>query len=64
MRVNVIAPRPLDATEGMRRLAPTEEARAAVISRVELRRFAGIEEIAAAALFLFLAPPVISRAPC
>lgn len=52
VRVNAIAPGPVDGTEGMRRLAPTEEARTAVKSIVPLRRFAGIDEIAAAALFL------------
>ena len=39
-------------TEGMRRLAPTPEARAAVEQAVPLRRFAQISEIAEAALFL------------
>ena len=52
VRVNAIAPGPVDGTEGMRRLAPTDEARAAVSSSVPLRRFAEIGEIAAAALFL------------
>ncbi len=52
VRVNAIAPGPVDGTEGMRRLAPTEEARAAIRSVVPLRRFASIDEIAAAALFL------------
>jgi NAD(P)-dependent dehydrogenase (short-subunit alcohol dehydrogenase family) len=52
VRVNAIAPGPVDHTEGMRRLAPTEEARAAVSSVLPLRRFAEIGEIATAALFL------------
>ena len=52
VRVNAIAPGPVDGTEGMRRLAPTETARAAVRSGVPLRRFASIDDIAAAALFL------------
>ncbi len=52
VRVNAIAPGPVDGTEGMRRLAPTDEARAAVRSGVPLRRFADIQEIASAALFL------------
>jgi len=52
VRVNAIAPGPVDGTEGMRRLAPTDKARAAVKSSVPLRRFASIDEIAAAALFL------------
>jgi len=52
VRVNAIAPGPVDETEGMRRLAPTADARAAVSAGVPLRRFAQIGEIAAAALFL------------
>ena len=52
MRVNAIAPGPVDGTEGMRRLAPTDEARAAVRFGVPLRRFGAIDEIAVAALFL------------
>jgi NAD(P)-dependent dehydrogenase (short-subunit alcohol dehydrogenase family) len=52
VRVNAIAPGPVDGTEGMRRLAPTDEARTAVTSAVPLGRLAQIEEIAAAALFL------------
>ena len=52
VRVNAIAPGPVDDTEGMRRLAPTEEARSAVRSSVPLRRFASVSDIAAAALFL------------
>lgn len=52
IRVNVIAPGPVAGTEGMRRLAPTESARAAVAARVPLGRFAEISEIADAAVFL------------
>jgi NAD(P)-dependent dehydrogenase (short-subunit alcohol dehydrogenase family) len=52
VRVNVIAPGPVDGTEGMRRLAPTEEDRARVAARVPLGRFAEIREIADAAVFL------------
>ena len=52
VRVNAIAPGPVDGTEGMRRLAPTDAARTAISSAVPLRRFADIGEIAAAALFL------------
>jgi len=52
IRVNVIAPGPVDGTEGMRRLAPTEEDRARVAAGVPLGRFAQIEEIADAAVFL------------
>jgi len=52
IRVNVISPGPVDDTEGMRRLAPTPEARERVTKGVPLRRFAAIEEIAGLALFL------------
>lgn len=52
VRVNAIAPGPVDGTEGMRQLAPTEQARTAVRAAVPLRRFASVDEIAAAALFL------------
>ncbi|WP_321478010.1 SDR family oxidoreductase [uncultured Paludibaculum sp.] len=52
VRVNVIAPGPVDGTEGMRRLMPTPEARATTMGAVPLGRFAEINEIAEAALFL------------
>ncbi len=52
VRVNVISPGPVDDTEGMRRLAPTDEARANVAGKVPLRRFASKNEIADLALFL------------
>jgi len=52
VRVNVIAPGPVDDTEGMRRLAPTEEARRRAIQSVPLGRFASKDEIADLALFL------------
>lgn len=52
VRVNVISPGPVDDTEGMRRLAPTEEARRKVMEGVPLRRFAAKGEIADLALFL------------
>jgi NAD(P)-dependent dehydrogenase (short-subunit alcohol dehydrogenase family) len=52
VRLNVIAPGPVDDTEGMRRLAPTEEARKRVLGTVPLRRFAAISEIASLAVFL------------
>jgi peroxisomal 2,4-dienoyl-CoA reductase len=51
IRVNGIAPGPIDGTEGMTRLAPGE-ARAKMIARIPLRRFGSVEEIAAAAVFL------------
>jgi len=52
VRVNVIAPGPVDDTEGMRRLAPTEEARNQAMASVPLARFASKDEIASLALFL------------
>ncbi|MEM9049767.1 MAG: SDR family oxidoreductase [Pseudomonadota bacterium] len=52
IRVNAIVPGPVRETEGMARLAPTPELQAKVDRSVPLRRQAGAEEIAAAALFL------------
>lgn len=52
VRVNVIAPGPVDETEGMRRLAPTSEARVRVLEAIPLRRMAAIDEVAGLALFL------------
>jgi len=52
VRINVIAPGPVDDTEGMRRLAPTEEARRKAMESVPLGRFAAKDEIADLALFL------------
>jgi len=52
VRVNTIAPGPVDETEGMRRLAPTEEARRKSMASVPLGRFASKDEIADLALFL------------
>ncbi len=52
VRVNVITPGPVDDTEGMRRLAPTEEARQKAMATVPLRRFASKDDIAGLALFL------------
>ena len=52
VRVNVIAPGPVDDTEGMRRLAPTEEARRQAMQSVPLGRFATKDEVADLALFL------------
>ncbi len=51
IRVNGIAPGPIDGTEGMTRLAPGD-VRAKLIARVPLRRFGTIDEIASAAVFL------------
>jgi len=52
VRVNSIAPGAVDDTEGMRRLAPTDQIRAAFTSTIPLRRFAQKSEIADLALFL------------
>jgi NAD(P)-dependent dehydrogenase (short-subunit alcohol dehydrogenase family) len=52
IRVNSIAPGAVDDTEGMKRLAPTEKARAFVTRMIPLGRFAQKSEIADLALFL------------
>lgn len=52
IRCNSLTPGPTDDTEGMRRLAPTPEARARVESGVALRRFGTKDELADLALFL------------
>ena len=52
VRVNSIAPGAVDDTEGMKRLAPTAQAREHFASMIPLRRFAQKKEIADLALFL------------
>ncbi len=52
IRVNSIAPGAVDDTEGMKRLAPNEKARAFVTKMIPLGRFAEKREIADLALFL------------
>jgi NAD(P)-dependent dehydrogenase (short-subunit alcohol dehydrogenase family) len=52
VRVNCITPGPTDDTEGMRRLAPTPEARAAAEKSVPLGRYGTKDELADLALFL------------
>ena len=52
IRANCITPGPTDDTEGMRRLAPTEEIRRRVAEGVPLRRFGTKDELADLALFL------------
>jgi NAD(P)-dependent dehydrogenase (short-subunit alcohol dehydrogenase family) len=52
IRVNSVMPGPVDGTEGMARLAPSDEARREVIDSVPLRRMATLEDIADACLFL------------
>ncbi|MEZ4366158.1 MAG: SDR family oxidoreductase [Kofleriaceae bacterium] len=52
VRVNAITPGPVDGTEGMRRLAPTDAARAKAERGIPLGRFAQGREIADVAMFL------------
>jgi NAD(P)-dependent dehydrogenase (short-subunit alcohol dehydrogenase family) len=52
VRVNSITPGPIDDTEGMQRLAPTEEMRQKALADVPLGRFGTKDEIAELALFL------------
>jgi NAD(P)-dependent dehydrogenase (short-subunit alcohol dehydrogenase family) len=52
IRANIIYPGPIDGTEGMRRLAPTEAARRAVIDSVPIRRMGTVEDVSNLALFL------------
>ncbi len=52
LRVNSIIPGPIDGTEGIRRLAPTPEARAMMISSVPLGRMGTLDDVAELALFL------------
>jgi NAD(P)-dependent dehydrogenase (short-subunit alcohol dehydrogenase family) len=52
IRVNSIVPGPIDGTEGMARLAPTEAAREAVVRRLPLGRMGKPEDVAQLALFL------------
>ena len=58
IRVNSIVPGPIADTEGMARLAPTQEIQSAVTASVPLGRHGNKEDIAAAAMFL--ASPVAS----
>ena len=52
IRVNAIVPGPTDETEGMARLAPTDEARALTRPSVPLGRWGTVTDIAEACLFL------------
>jgi NAD(P)-dependent dehydrogenase (short-subunit alcohol dehydrogenase family) len=52
IRANCITPGPTDDTEGMRRLAPTEETRNRIIGNIPLRRYGTKDELADLALFL------------
>lgn len=52
IRSNCITPGPTGDTEGMRRLAPTEEIRRRVVENIPLRRYGTKDELADLALFL------------
>jgi NAD(P)-dependent dehydrogenase (short-subunit alcohol dehydrogenase family) len=52
IRVNSVIPGPIADTEGMARLAPSEEARAKVASAVPLKRLGTKQEVANLVLFL------------
>jgi hypothetical protein len=52
VRVNAISPGPIADTEGMRRLAPTEQAEAAIKNRIALRDYGTKADIAEMAIFL------------
>jgi NAD(P)-dependent dehydrogenase (short-subunit alcohol dehydrogenase family) len=52
IRVNAISPGPIEGTEGVARLAPTEAVKQHWIAQTPLRRFGRREEIANAAIYL------------
>ena len=52
VRTACIAPGPIDGTEGVRRLAPTEEARRLMCSSSPLGRMGTVDEVADLAIFL------------
>lgn len=52
VRINSIIPGPIDNTEGMRRLSPSEALRTAVTKSVPLQRLGSTDDIANACLFL------------
>ena len=52
IRVNAIVPGPIDETEGMARLAPTDEARALTRRSVPLGRWGAVTDVADACIFL------------
>ncbi len=52
IRANLINPGPIEGTEGMARLAPTDAHRARVLESVPLRRLGTRDDVANAALFL------------
>ena len=52
VRINSIVPGPIEATEGMKRLAPTQELLDKVVESVPLKRLGQTQDIGHAALFL------------
>lgn len=52
IRINSVAPGPIEGTEGMERLAPTPEAKARAASSVPMGRMGTVDEIADACMFL------------
>src|SRR5262249_15252766 len=52
IRANCITPGPTDDTEGMRRLAPTDDIRRKIEKAIPLRRYGTKDELADLALFL------------
>ena len=52
IRVNAISPGPIEGTEGVERMAPTQEAKQAWSDHTALRRFGSVQDIANAAIFL------------
>ena len=52
VRINSVAPGPIDDTEGMKRLTPNEEAKTRLSQKIPLQRFGQKNEIADLALFL------------
>lgn len=52
LRVNGVSPGPIDGTEGMERLTPTQEMRDAVLRTVPMKRMGDPEDVALACLYL------------
>ena len=52
MRVNSVTPGPIDGTEGMSRLAPTDDAKKRITECVPLGRYGTKDDIADLCLFL------------
>lgn len=52
VRINSVSPGPIAGTEGMERLAPTDEAKARAAAGVPLRRMGTVDDVADVCLFL------------